>query len=462
MNPFTQKTTVVSFEEHDIKVIRAVKIKKALIIEETHSLTHDQFDAFLEHEKSREFCVVVNFADSFTGTLHVPPAKDRFLATMIEAEIRKSFKLEQFEYIYTDLGEKQINKKRKKEIFVYAVDHKHIMAILERFMRHGKSIKALYPDLFAVAQIAGSGSSNVLGVMEAGTTKNLFLMNNGRISFIRVVQAFDRGLTDIDVQNINMTINYCRQTLKMSVERATVLGSLCSAYTSEVAVPVPMQSFVNTDLCTPVQDRAPGPGFIAPLSALRANRGALINMLPKKIRSVFIAEKMLRYATAFFLAAMLIIFFQAGIITNQIIDQRKNIITLRANLPDIFTVMDQYYQQNETFEPYRPFLASYRASAALPDISALITRLATLQTDGISLDRIAIIAAGDDMFYDDESGESKPVITLEGIAAAGGYAQMQNNFQAFTESIRTEQQFEIAEKFLDLKTRQLKVQVIFK
>lgn len=452
---------VVSFENKLVNVIFAARTKKSFVIEDLLTLTENDFDDFLRHEKTKEFIVVSSFDDFFSDTFHIPPAKDKFIKIIIEKEIRKRSRLNDFSFIYTMLGEVVVEKKRMKEVFVFAVDKEYIRAIVDKFKVYGKVVKALYPDIFAVASFIGAGQEPVMGVMETGTNKNLFLVKEDKIQFVRIVQAFERGIKDHDIQNISMTVNYCRQTMKMNLQKILLLGNLCRNFDVQVNVGIPLTSFTHPVFSQKIKNKNIGPDFVSPIAALFVTRNLGIDILLKEDKIIFQTESVLQYLMLIFLVVMAYVFFQLGFVAKEVFELKREIGSIRKNLTGVEKTIEKYQNKTEEFSRYRPFLQSYRNYANIPDVHRLLIHLSDLSVGNIKLDAIDVSNVYGRKVDLQTTDEKKYYVTLKGKVDADQYASMQKYYQAFLKSVENIENLHIAERALNLETKSFQVEVIY-
>lgn len=440
------KTIIVSIEDQHIHVLHATGSAREPVLAKALTLRTEELDLYLQQEKSHNFVIVAGVTDFSTGTFTIPVVKGKFTQSIIEAEIRKQFKLQEFEYIHTVLGEKTIDRKRVQEVFVFAVDRAQIDSIIDRFMAHGKTVTALYPDLFVVARFLKDTAAPVLGVLETGSSKKLFLVKDGSVRFVRLVPSFEQGLREIDLQNIIMTVNYCRQTLKTGIQRSYVLGSLCLDYDASLHVPFELTSFTHPIFASRINDKPLGPSFLAAVACLGVKSSSPLNLVPKKTKKIFLIERALRHMTSLFLLLLVYLCLHSAITAQDIRHLRKQIDTTRGNLSNVSALVDSYQEKSTRFAAYRPFLDALKTRAALPDTFRLLQHLGSLSLQQIKVAEISVDAGADGY-----------TVGLTGAIEADGYARLQTLYRAFLESISGNRQFLLIDQELDIERKQFHV-----
>lgn len=417
-----KRAVVVSFEDEIRRVIYAKVRGENIIVDDALVLKDEQFDDFLLKEKTKEFIIVSSFKDFFQETILVPPTKKKFIKMLLEVEIKKRSQFKDFSFLYVILGEKIVEHRRMKEVFVFAVKNEDIKAIIDRFILQGKVVKAIYPDIFSIANLVDSKMS-FLCISETNLNKNMFLIKNGAIQFIRVVQSKEKGIRDIDIQSINMTINYCRQTLKINPDAIMLLGSLCGNYNVTTDTSIPIAS------CLPhrmplIRDGSLYLDFNIPLSALFIPKERDINLLTKEYKNLFRTSLFLRYATALFLALTIIGTGYIGYRGKNIIELKNRLDFIKENLPDVRNTLTTYNMKRIELAGYMPFVTSLRNAAAIPDMRKFLSLLSELKTDNIRIDYMSITTA-DDILH----------VELKGSAKTDDYVTIQTHYQKFIDSM---------------------------
>jgi len=444
----SNQTVVVSFEGDKVNVVYATKVKNSFVVDDALTVAESAFDDFLQQEKTRHFIVVSSFTQCFSDTLTLPPAPDNLLRSVIENEVRKITKMQMFVFIYTVLGEKVVEQKKVKEVFVFAVGEEHIRALVKRFIMKGKIIDALYPDIFALAGFVGAGRDTVLGVLETGTNKHFFLAQEGQIQFVRVVQAFDVGMRDHDMQNVTMTVNFCRQTLRLNPQRIVLVGRLCRNFFVRTNIGIPIVSFTHPVFSQKIRGKYEAVDYMLPIAALFVEKKIGIDLLPQQDKTLFRIDKTLRYGAQFFALLTLIILIQAGFSIKWIFDFRKDIVALRRNLPEVNITLERYQSEQAAFNTYRPLLESYRRNAGLPDVYFLLQQLADIPHG------TAIITSITAAMQEGSADYGSLDLVLKGNMASEDLVHMQRDYLHMLAGIKSLKNFTLLDESLDLKTRE--------
>ncbi len=441
------KSVAISFEGENIRIVYASHKKGGFQIDDILMLKDEQFDGFLEKEKIKEFIVSYHFKSFYQDIISIPTVKKKYIKKLVEAEIKKRVAdFNDFSFIHLLHGEKVVENKRVLEIFVYAVKNEEINNIIKRFTSKGKFIKAIYPIALSVATTAKSIEGTFLCVTEIGLDKILVLMKDGQIQFVRNTHSFEKGLNDFDIQNINMTINYCRQSLRVNPSFVMLTGSICNHYSGTSLPSIPVICALNTpnqpEVGTELLD------FICPFSALFVAKGSEINLLTSEYKNFYTTMQFLRYSTILFVFLTFIGIFYAGFVIKNCIEFQNKLNLMRADSHQISDLLSKYEKKKTETEQYKPFIISLNNSMLSPDCQKFLFLLSNITTDKIKIESISLNASSSSL-----TGQ------LKGHVKSDSFANMQVHYQRFINSIGSLEGFKIKTHNLDIKDRKFQVEV---
>jgi len=443
-----RRAVAVSFEGEDVRIVYATLKRTGIEVDDALIVKDEQFDHFLEEERAKEFIVVSSFKGFFQDTVLIPPTKKRFIKRLIEAEVKKRSQFKDFSFLYTISGEKIVEHRRIKEVSVFAVKKEDMKDIVDRFVLRGKVIKAIYPDIFSIACLIGSEPVPFLCISETGLNKNMFLIKDGVIQFIRIAQSAEKGIRDIDIQNINMTVNYCRQNLKINPYAVALAGSVCSDYNVTTGTSIPIACLSHRMSLT--RNDSLYLDFISPLSAFFVPKDRDINLLPGEYKNLFQTRLFLKYSTALFMMLSLIGMGYTGYIAKNIVELKSKLNSIRASLPDVNNTLTIYDTKKAELAGYMPFITSFRNATSIPDIQKFLSLLSELKTDTIRIDHTSI-TAGDNILN----------VELKGSVKTEGYANMQMHYQKLIDSISGIKGASIKGHRLEFRDKSFRVEITY-
>ncbi|MBI4826447.1 MAG: hypothetical protein HY807_08505 [Nitrospirae bacterium] len=386
------KNVIVSFEGDIVKVAYISTKGKQIVVNDALTCKKEDFDSFLEKEKAKEFIVVNNFKDAFQDIFLIPPVKAKYAKSLIESEIKQKSPFEDFTYTYRVVGEKLEGNRKMQEISVYVVKTEDVKNITERFIEKGKLVKAVFPHIYAVASEMHFDDESVLCVSESGQSRVLFLIKNGKIEFVRSVQASENGISDADIQSINVTVNYCKQVLKASPSYIVLVGNLCGNYnaTTQIDIPIvcplkPKNLKVQNDIYL---------DFIFAISARSALKEA--NVSPKDYKSFYSTWKLFQYSTVAFIIISLAGGLYASYGIFNVLSSRGKMSSLKKEITGMDkNTLTMYNKRKTEFESYKGFIESSSKTAAMPVIKNFLTSFADANTKNVSIGTITMKINGD-------------------------------------------------------------------
>ena len=437
----------VSFEDGLIRIVYASLKRGSLVVKKTLVLRDEDLDDFLKKEKSGSFTLICDFKAFYQEVLFLPPVKKKYLKNIIETEIRKrSPELKDFSFFYTILGEKIYEGKKMMETFVFAVENYDLNSIVSRFGKYGKQINGLYPAAFTLSRLMnlsyGITDEPVICVAETETGKTIFYVKGGNLNFIRSIQSMESGISDIDVQNINMTINYCRQELRLSPERIVLIGTTCSKCerTMDLALPVVCAQPPSNVIAS----REAMMEFIIPISAIltiKDMEGG--NLLPQDYMIFYRQKDILTYYTAFFLLFFVIGIGYLKMKFTEIATTKEKINALRSEISEMVSIRVNYENKKRELDKFMPLINFINAANSSPDMQKALVVLSALKKPGMKDINISII---------DINPEGNAVrIRIKGNVTAKHLTYMQQTYQDFIGSIKSTKGMELVSDKIDLK-----------
>ncbi len=444
----------VSFEDEFVRVLYASSGRGKVKILKTLLLKNEEFDDFLSGEKSRNFIVVADFKVFYNDILYLPPAKDKFLRQLVDSEIRKrNPELKDFSFSYTVLGESVREGRKVREVFFYAVANADLFQIIRRFDKYGKTIKCIFPFATAssllVNAISGNKDELHLCVAEIGLNKIMFVVKNGKIHFIRATQALESGIHDIDVHDVNMTVNYCRQTLRTVPASILLLGSLCTNYDTAMNFAVPAAC-----VCLPaniIVNREDAADYLTLIAAvLPGGEKEGISVLPRQYALLKMQKKIFTSAAIIFM-----LFSLAGSVVlkkniSEIVNLKKDADLLRADIRMMESNRQSYEMLNKQLGEYVPIINFMNSVAAVPDMQKAMISLASLNAvhgGALQFDAVTVSA-----------GPGSLNIQLRGSLKAGTYAETNTHYNALLNELKGLKGFRPLSDSVDINSRNFHIE----
>lgn len=437
---YLRKTVTVSFEEDRVSILHAYLKGRNLFIEKTETIANDQLDSYLKNEKANEFLVVCDFNESFHELVALPFVKTRLLRNIIEAEIRKTIGIKELSFIYTCIGERIAENKKITDAFYYAVKDEEIRNILRVFYDNGKTVKAIYPRVFSAAPLFETRDMAVIGIMGTKTEKMAFLLKKENIYFIRKFQSQTPDISDVDIQYINMTINYCFQNVRINPTLVLVVGNLSRGKDTTTFASVPLEPLPKPDFIDAEEEVFRD--SVCSISSVYAHKSS--NILSREFGNVNILKRYLLNASRFFVLLSLMCLAVMLYDVEDIIYTKEILRITGGSTANTDKVLSEYSVKEEEFMKYMPVVNFLNMPAA--DARELLIALAKIDMGNLTLDSI-VVTAKDDFFS----------VALNGTAYSDSYSSIHEGFQAIMNSLEKTGGIENMDKTIDIEKKTFSV-----
>jgi hypothetical protein len=449
------KQIAVSFEGGYVKVAYGSQRNGTLVITRTLSMKEDEFDVFLAREKTKDFIVVFSFQTFYQDVLLLPPTEAKYLKTLIEAEIRKKApELKDFVFFFKVIRDKVHEGRPVKETFVFAADPGELNPLLERFSRYGKRVKHLYADVLAASYLiidaAKVREKTILCMVDREGHKILFLTRDDKVIFVRNIQSRGKGIDQYDMTNVNMTVNYARQTLREHPDELIILStSKDKIFPIEgLALPSSVYQYPPNIMVTDEDSTE----FVLPIAGLLVEKTSnRDNLLPRMYQEILMQECILRYASAVFL---IVSFLCLGYIIsgwNQARQIHTMINPIKAEIGGKAKAYEEFESRNREFQEVLPYINYLNGESAAPDIQKSLTALQTLNRDKVNVKEIEIKNTGQAL-----------TLQIKGHIAANTYGELQSCFRKLVDDIKSAKGVQALSEKLDLVSKDFSVEMTWK
>jgi hypothetical protein len=445
----------ISLEEGLAKIAYVTLQQGHFILQKTIALQDSEFDNFLKTTAESEFIVVSTFQRFYQEVLSLPPAQDKYLRALAEIELKKNYtEVKDFSFYYNVLGETQHEGKKVKDTFVFAVDYEELHSIIERFSRYDKTIIALYPSVLTLSTLFPSTDNEteeiLLCVLDTGNNKTLFLLKGGKPCFVRVTQSDQPGINGPDIDNINMTINYFRQTLRLSPSRVILIGTGGHKYESIPDLIVPSMSI---EYPLNVLDKTESIGeYIVPLSAVLSHNDIIWgSLLPPVYQTLKIQKTVLVWSTALLLLLSLIGAGSIVLTVSEIPNLKNKIYNLRKEVTEKEMILKEYESANNELQKVMPIITYMNRTNASPDMQKVLAAFNFLPMQNIRINSIQMNAQ-----------DNKLTIRLQGIVLASNFTDMDASYRRLIDSIKNTNSLAITTHGIDIKEMNFSIEAKWK
>ena len=441
----------------DGSIVQAVKASVSggfLTVIDAHTFPQDELDAFLSACKEKEFIVCCNPLLFHQDVVHLPPAASRQHDKLARSEVMRIHpELDAFTTFHTTAGQATIDGKVYSKIAVFSYLDESLDDFMSLFSRNGKVISHIYAapysifKLFASAYQDNTSQSRIFIAALPG--EKLFLTGeNNELVFIRKIPSSDAALMPADIQNINMTLDYCFQTLRVRPVEAVTLSQ---ADDVDFA-PLPQLSIPLTSTTPPALKNVPEhllAEYIAPLAAaLHATSFPRMgDILPADYVAFSRNRKILIAASAFMVALALPL---AGYTVMQwmaVSDLKSAVRTVRSSLNSAKDEIAAYRKLDAEVQALSKPLEILNKQRTSPHPAAALAALVLPSSQEFSIKGISI-----------RHVEGYLTVQIDGSIDASGFSNVQATFEWVIEQVGKIPGYKVLSSALDIKQKSFKIQ----
>lgn len=433
-------------EDDTWQVLYASPDANRLAIEKTLTLKNDEIDDFLKNTKIGNFRIICHFKRFFSDIVSIPPVKKVYLEKVLEAEIRKKFpEITEFSYFYHEVTEKA-SEKAPLDIFFFAVENSDLNAIVDRFNKYGITVDFIFPDIISLSSFVLSmeeyKNKTVLCLYVKETDKTFFLLRKGQLSFIRLTPSLSKEIQEIDIDNINMTISYCRQIFRINPDMVLLINSAQSvrAMVTVSSLKYPEYIVGNKDV---IRD------FIASISGMLMSKQIKTqNLLPRKHFVLNLQKRVATYAAIVFLvmSAISVVYVTSNI--NEIFSLSEKINLARRDLARTTEAFSNNDNNLLVLQQFLPLITLINEARSKPDEQKIFLDLQFLPVEGVNINSISI---------KNEADSQK--IKIDGNLSGANYSIKHRTFVELISRIGKISGMEIISSSMDLKEGKVQIEI---
>lgn len=445
----------VSFESGQVKVAYGSRRNGTLAVSRTLKIKDEEFDVFLAREKARDFSVVFGFQTFYQDVLLLPPVEEKYLENLLLADIRKNApELKDFVFFFKVIRDKVHEGRPVKEIFVFAADPGEVSPILERFSRYGKRVTNLYADVlaasFLIVDAAKVREKTILCVVDKEGHKILFLTRDGKVIFVRNIQSRGKGIDQYDMTNVNMTVNYARQTLREHPDELIILSTSKDkiSLVEGLALPASVYQY-PPNIMVAGEDSTE---FALPIAGLLVEKTTgKENLLPPVYKGYLTQERVLRSGTAiFFIISLLCLgYIISG--WNQAYQIRKMITPLKAEIAGKADVYGEFESRNRDLQTNLPLIHYMGGESSTPDIVKSLVSLQILSRDKVKVKEMEVKNSGREL-----------AIQIKGQVISDSYNELQGRFRKLADDIKAIEGIQGVSEKLDLVSKEFSIELTWR
>lgn len=434
----------ISLREDRADVLYARKKKGKIIIDDIVSLKREELDGFLAKEKASHFYLTVSFKEFYQNTLYIPPVeKKKDIKTLLKKELQELIPQDrEFLFNYFVLGDRVIDDKKSKEIFVISVPQDEVEEIIYQFIKNKKTISLLHSDFLSLLNLVPPMDDPILFVFPTGNERYVYLIEKGKIHLFRSFTGLTSEIDDFDIQNINMTISYCNQRLKIQPKAIFIVGdSEISSNTSTVPL-LPLASLLlprYLDFGRRI-DHLSFSRYLLPASALLKPR--IRDFVTEKYRLFRAIKSYLTYSTVL----MLILSVFLGYFTISdlaTLNTEKTVISGLRSLAEIEALYNDYENLRQEMDKSSHIMDLIKKARTEAGYAEVLEAFSRLDFSGVNIRSIRL---------------TQDMVSIEGDVEGDAFMDVNKNYRDLIEVLQSLDKFTLLSESFDINNRDFSIE----
>lgn len=218
---------------YDGTIVQAVTVQSdgaSLTLEDARTFPLAELPEFLSGCRSRSCIICSNPPLFYQNILHLPPAATRHYPTLIRNEIATLHpELTSFSMYYQIVGEVLIEAKAYRKVAVYCYPDDFLHDFITELNRSNIAVAGVYAAPLVLSRLALSADDSAddrprLFIAPLPGEKQLLVCEQDGLEFVRKLPSTGSNLLLEDAANINMTLDYCFQTLRLQPAEAIMIN----------------------------------------------------------------------------------------------------------------------------------------------------------------------------------------------------------------------------------------------
>ncbi|HEX9023476.1 MAG TPA: hypothetical protein VF799_06540 [Geobacteraceae bacterium] len=431
-----------------VQAVRARITDSSVTVRDARTFSHDELEGYLAACPEKTCILSCNPSSFYQDIVYLPPAAAKFYDSLVRAELVKEHSdLTSFSFFHRTIGEATIDGALYNKIAAFSYADEMLSEYIAVFNRAGKTISHMYAAAYPIFRLASSAcppdSPQARIIIAALPGEKLILLSEKEeFEFIRKIPSAETALLAADTRDINMTIDYCFQTLRVKPAEALMFNPVETPEETSVALAIPCRSVCPLELSTVPHDVVRD--YIAPLAAVlhNAESPGECDILPadyvsfKQNKKILVAGTMVLFALVLLLAGLAMTERMA------IADQKSRIGALRVEMSGFGAEVASYRQLDEEIRGLDNPLAFLNKLNTAQNPESALAPLVFPRTANYSLKAITL-----------KKGDGGITVHLEGTIAAGGLQETQAAFEGFMELMKKTPGYEVASGSVDVKQK---------
>jgi len=441
------------FDGAIVQVLKVCISGDTVTIDDAQTFAHFELDGYLSGCVGKTFVISCNPLQFNQDILHLPPAASRQYNRLVRFEVQKLHpELTSFTTFHSNVGQVTIDTKVYNKIAAFSYADEIQANFISAFNRRGKVISHSYAAPYAIFRLIASTcleDTAEARIFIASIPGEKFLLAGefNELEFIRKIPSSDAILLPADIQNINMTLDYCFQTIRVKPVEAVMLKQSEIMEEEFPLLSVPMRASQS-----PLLEGVPHhilADYLAPLAAalhyFKSPHAA--DILPTDYVSFSRSKKVLSAAGMFMIVFAILL---AGFALMQwmvISDLKSGIGTLRSNMSRSNVELANFRKLDEKLKSLSKPLEIIKNNISPLNPAEALASLTLPNTEEYYVKGISI-----------QNGAGFLSVQMEGDITVSGLGNIQATFEWIVEKLGKIPGYAVSSSTLDIKQKTFKIQ----
>lgn len=435
--------SIVRFDSDIVQILTFKQRRSA--VELTTTIPIDDFAAFLSEDRSIDYQIIIDAPNANYETITIPPVEPKLVSRIAAIEFHRLYpESPPSTAYYRPIDEVVQEGKILKRVAICMVPNDYLASILEPFIRFNKPVSLISTLPAVLANLVGrdpeTSGQTLLCVYDCGDKKCIFLLEKGCITMVRYVPSQGTGWSELDLHNINMTLDYCYQSLRVNPAKTIALNS-------GTEPPKPLSPFTSAMDLSAYQELLQE--YLPHLAVMTCTDKAGEDLRPASYLMSHAHQKILRKGIRVFCVGSLVAALLAFSSLFSILSLQSELDAARQlerTLPDLLSSYHAVQQERSAVEPLVTAMNTLQTTPTLPEALGRLPECGP----GITA-RINSMMAG-------KTGDTIS-LRFTGIITEKSFAAAQNSFEATLACFAQLQGFTTSSKQFEQKTQTFSIEL---
>lgn len=445
---------------YDGAVIQAARVgieNNIVTVNDARTFSFDDLEDFLSSCSEKRCVICSNPQQFYQDIIHLPPAADKLYDRLIRNEIQSAHPdLTAFSFFYRIVGESTIETRPYSKIAVFSYPDDFLADFIGELNRFGVSVSSIYAapySLFRLVLSIGAADQSQARIFAASILgeKLLLVCENNELEFIRKIPSFESAMRPEDAHNINMTVDYCFQTLRVRPSETVMIGAMDSSEELTKRISIPYRSVLPPMLADIPLDTVQD--YLAPLATAvhHADSPRSGNILPADYVACAKHRKLLKTSIISLMIILFILIACAASEHMKIADLNARVGKIRIEIGGAASELATFKQLDADLAQLKQpleFVNKHNLSPN-PAMSLAAFNLPEAQDREIK----SVIA---------QSADGAVSVKVSGKIIATGYGNTQAAFEKLVAQIAKLPGYSVTSSSIDIKQKTFNLQTLYK